>query len=281
MSKAPFPRIGLGSYACAWSIGVPGHLPRQPLDARGFLLLASTLGFDLVQLDDNLPLHLLSDAELDQLCVLATERGIAVEIGTRGSSPEHLLRYLQLAHRLGSPFLRILLDSGEDRPSPDECVRRLREVLPEFARKGVVLAVENHDRFRVAKLMEIIQQTGGRGIGICLDTANSLGCLEDPQRVVGELGAHVVNLHIKDVLVRRTNGGMGFEIVGAPAGAGQLDIGGLIESVRTKAAAFSATLELWPPRQASAEQTILLEREWIRLSLAYLRRLEAEATSLG
>ena len=28
-------RLGLGSYACAWAIGVPGHVPLMPLSATG------------------------------------------------------------------------------------------------------------------------------------------------------------------------------------------------------------------------------------------------------
>lgn len=49
-------KLGVGSYAYAWAIGVPGHQPARPLDAFGFLERAAGLGVRLVQICDNLPM---------------------------------------------------------------------------------------------------------------------------------------------------------------------------------------------------------------------------------
>jgi sugar phosphate isomerase/epimerase len=266
MKPSSVPRIGLGSYACAWSIGMADSLPGQPMDVSAFLHLAAEHGLDLVQIDDNLPLDAVPG------------NGISVEVGTRGSAPEHLVRYLDLASFFGSPFLRLHTDCGEDRPSVEECVRRFREVLPEFRRRGIVLAVENHDRFRARDLLRLHDEAGGQGLGFCLDTVNSLGCLEDTGRVTEALAPWVVNIHVKDVTVLRDATGMGFLVKGAPVGAGMVDIAGLIERIRTEGKPFTATLELWTPRQASIEDTVALEREWIRLSLEHLRRILVEAS---
>jgi sugar phosphate isomerase/epimerase len=252
-------------------------MPPRPLDVFGFVRLASDLGFDLVQIDDNLPLHLMDGSGLDALRSFCAERGVDTEVGIRGSGTAHMERSLEVASRLGSPFLRVLLDSGDDRPPVGECARRLRAILPACARRGMTIAIENHDRLRVEELLEVMRLAGGKGVGVCLDTVNSFGCLEDPRRVIEALAPHVVNLHLKDFVVRRIQGGMGFEIAGAPAGEGMLGAAGVVERLRGEGRPFSATLELWPPRQADPGRTVELEQEWIRSSLRNLRRMAALA----
>jgi hypothetical protein len=37
-------RLGVGSFAFAWAIGVPGHAPAHPMDAFAFLDRAAELG---------------------------------------------------------------------------------------------------------------------------------------------------------------------------------------------------------------------------------------------
>ena len=83
-----------------------------------------------------------------------------------------------MATRLGSPLLRVVLDTDDHHPSADEAVSTLHSVLPDFERAGVCLAIENHDRFPAAVLARMLQRLDSPHVGICLDTANSLGCGE-------------------------------------------------------------------------------------------------------
>jgi 3-oxoisoapionate decarboxylase len=250
-------KLGIGSYAYAWSIGVPGYpAPSQPMDAIGLVQRAAAYGVHLVQIADNLPLDALSEPALEALIAEAARLGVRIEVGTRGIQTDHLLR--------------VVVDSRDHHPEPTEVVKRLHRLLPAFESAGVKLAIENHDRFKVRQLVEILYALDSTAVGICLDTVNSFGALEDPARVIAELGPHVVNLHIKDFRVRRIDHNMGFLVEGTPAGQGMLDVPALLERLRGRS--FNAILELWPAPDANADATAAKEDAWVRESIPYLRQ---------
>jgi 3-oxoisoapionate decarboxylase len=107
---------GLGTYAYAWAIGIPGYSPPQPMDVFAFVKRAAQMGVRVVQIADNLSLHRLSEAELDQLRRETQAQGIQVEVGTRGIAPEHLLGYLKLTEQFASPILRVVVDTTDHHP---------------------------------------------------------------------------------------------------------------------------------------------------------------------
>ncbi len=223
-----------------------------------------------VQYADNLPLHELDAAELDALDRRARERGIAVQVGTRGIGP-WIHDYAAIAERLGSPFVRLVVDIGDDHPTPGEVTERLRAFEPHFRESGLRLAIENHDRFHADELLGVLDDLGD-WVAICLDTVNSLGCLEPPSAVVAALGPRAINLHLKDFTIRRHSHQMGFEVVGTPAGEGMLDIPWLLSALDPKRV-DTAVLELWTPPAETLEQTIAREAEWVQRSIANLRQV--------
>ncbi len=264
-------RLGLGTYACAWAIGVPGYEPQCPMTPSDFLARAAGLGLCLVQIADNMPLDRLQTADLKSLLEQARGLRIDVEVGTRGIRHDHLRKYLDLALMFGSPILRIVIDTGDHYPSPEEVVGTLDSIAPEFERAGVILAVENHDRFPAATLANIIESIGSSHVGICLDTVNSFGALEAPDAVLRSLGRHVVNLHVKDFQIRRAPHMMGFAVEGCPAGEGRLDIPWLLGALSETGRNPNAILELWPPPEPFLEDTIRKEEAWGVASIRYLR----------
>jgi sugar phosphate isomerase/epimerase len=266
-------RLGLGTYACAWVIGVPGHLPARPMTAVGFLERAAELGLHLVQIADNMPLDRMPPEELQAVERKSRDLGIDIELGTRGIAHDHLRRYLGLASRFKSPILRTVVDTADHRPSASEVARTLSAIMPEFERTGVVLAIENHDRFCADTLAGIVEGVGSTHLGVCLDTANSFGALEGPRAVLQSLDRHVVNLHVKDFRIRRASHMMGFTIEGCPAGEGQLDIPWLLGMLSGLGRCPSAILELWPPPEASLEETINKEKVWAEKSIKFLSAL--------
>lgn len=265
-------QIGLGSYACAWAIGVPGYPVRKPMDVFAFVRLAHKLGFPLVQIADNLPLHTLTEAEQAHLLEQCKTLNMALEVGTRGIQPEHLKTYLQLAQIFHSTMLRVVVDSAQHHPDPEAVIRLLAEVLPAFEQLGITLAIENHDRFTAKTLVSIVHTLSSPYVGICLDTVNSFGALEGPEVVIDTLAPYTVNLHIKDFDIRRLEHNMGFTIFGTPAGKGRLDIPKLIKQLEVYGKCKTAVLELWPSPEASVEATLDKEQHWLRQSAAYFRR---------
>lgn len=264
--------LGLGSYGVAWAIGVPGfERPAVPLDAFGLLEFADELGLKLVQIADNLPLDQLDSAEQGRLRDEARQRGIMIEVGTRGIAPDHLRGYIDLAAFFGSPILRVVVDSAAHHPEPEEVVSLIRTALPTLAEAGITLAIENHDRFKAGVLAGIIETLDHPNVGICLDTVNSFGALEGPDVVINALGKYVVSLHVKEFVVRRAPHNMGFTVSGAPAGEGMLDIPHLLAALWWHGRDFNAVIETWLPPEARMQRTIELEADWVRQSTAYLR----------
>ena len=265
--------LGISSYAYAWSIGVPGHVPEEPLSARQLLESASRLHVPVVQIADNMPLDKMDAGEVDALAEFAVRLGIQVEVGTRGIVPSHLQRYLALAEQFHSPILRVVIDTAETHYEPDIATDLLRSQRGAFERAGVILAIENHDRLPVSALARMVRDLGSDWVGICLDTVNSLGAAEGIGVVVETLGPSVVNLHLKDFVVLRAAHMMGFSIEGRPAGRGQLDVPWLLQSLTGYGREFNAILELWTPPEPELELTIEKEKRWVRDSIDFLSAL--------
>ena len=267
-------RLGISSYTYVWSVGVPGfEQPEQPLSPIGLLAKAEELGVRVLQIADNLPLDRLSPAELDELAALARERRIDLEVGTAGVDAEQLRNYLQIAERLRSPIVRTVLDTNSCQPTPAEAVAAIASVLPDYCRAGVSLAIENHDRLPATMLANIVEQCDSRHVGICLDTANSLGCGEDLQTVLSSLSPFVLNLHIKDFRAPRLPHKKGFLIQGCPAGQGLVDVPRVLQELRSRNRDPSVILELWTPPESTLNQSIAKEEAWARQSITYLRQL--------
>jgi sugar phosphate isomerase/epimerase len=167
-----------------------------------------------VQIADNLPLTRMAEAELVRLETHLRTLNLDVELGARGIQGGHLERHLELCHRFGATLLRVVVDGPDHHPSPAEVMQTLEDALPLFEAAGVTLAIENHDRFSARTLADMVTALESPYVGVCLDTVNSFGALEGPGVVTQTLGPFVVNVHVKDFVVRRADHNMGFAITG-------------------------------------------------------------------
>lgn len=269
-------RLGIGSYTFTWAVGLPGSPSPRPLTAIGLLEKAAGLGVRVAQFCDNLSLSSLPPAGLEECLAFARDRGIAIQVGTRGLEPDDLLAHLDVAVRAGSPFVRVVVDGPGRKPTPAEAVAALRSVLPRFERAGVKIAIENHDRFPARTLARMVEDLGSDIAGICLDTVNSLGALEGPEVVVAALAPYALNLHLKDFTIERVPSQMGFVVSGCPVGKGRLDVAWLIGALRSAGRDADAIIELWTPPAASPEETLRREEEWAAESVRYLRTIIRE-----
>ena len=265
-------RVGISSWACPWAIGVAGYpVPSQPMRAMDLLLLADETGAQVLQIADNLPLHLLSKGELSDLAAEAGRRGIALEAGTKGLAEDKLLQYLDIAGMLGAKLVRTLPHDGADRPDLEEALRRLRAVRSAFEAAGVTLAVENHDFYPGAWLRRLLELADSPMIGVCLDAVNNLGLGESFREVIALLGPRTVNFHCKDYTIARKPTMLGFDVTGAAAGEGMLDLELAKDSLRRD---ISWILESWLPWQGDIQATLRMEKEWLTRGMDTLRRFK-------
>jgi sugar phosphate isomerase/epimerase len=242
------------------------------MDVVALLERGSSLGVDVIQIADNLPLNMVPESTLVEVVDRAKALGLELEVGTVGLSPEVMDRYLDLALMLGSKIVRVVVDTPEDRPSVEDIIARLDVILPAYAVAGVRLLIENHDRLRAATLREILIRVGRPELGICLDTVNSLGGLEAVGTVAETLAPWVMNVHVKDFVIERTNHKMGFLVEGRPAGEGMVDIPSLIALARALPHEVNVVLEQWPPFVVDLNATIEQEARWAEESVTNLRR---------
>jgi hypothetical protein len=265
-------KLGVSSFTFPWAIG--GIESEHPVVMSAFDLLekARELRADVLQIADNLPIGHLADEELHRLRATADGYQIAIEVGTRGIRSENLQRFLTIAQILGSPILRVVIDSKGHEPSINEICDLLKPFAEKFKTAQIKLAIENHDRLTCAEFNEIIDRVGSDWVGICLDTVNSLGAVEAPNTVIPALAPRAINVHMKDFEIVRTNGQMGFTVRGTALGQGRLNVAEVIAAVGGPSREITSVIELWTPRQESYSATVELEDSWASESVAFLRQ---------
>lgn len=261
--------LGISTFAFAWAVGCKDF---NNLSAVSLLNFAANNNIGFVQFGDNYPLHQLSLEELQTIKSNASNRGIVIETGTRGLTIENTERYIAIAVFFGSPFLRIVIDEAGYEPDKNEVISIITQLLPLLKKNNIVLALENHDRFSANTFREIIHATDKDIVGICLDTANSLGAGEGVNEVLQILMPYTVNLHIKDIIIKRVDDRMGFSVEGVAAGDGVIDIPNLIQQLETTGRCKSATLEIWSSPETTIEDTIKKEKQLVEKSIIYLRK---------
>jgi sugar phosphate isomerase/epimerase len=266
-------QLGLSTYSFPWAVGVPGFLPAAPLKPADLLHYAMQHEIHHVQFGDNLPLHLLSEGEREGLKQLADSSRINIEVGTRRLTGEQIKSYLSIARYFGSSFLRVVIDDGDYHPSESVVIEEINTLLPYLQAANVVLAIENHDRFPANVLKRIIQSTDENWVGICLDTANSIGAGEGINEVLSVLAPYTVNLHIKDITIKRFSHKMGFSVDGCAAGEGILNIPEIIGALKKQNRCKTATLEVWSGPEKNIEDTLQKEKAWVDNSINYLKKI--------
>jgi sugar phosphate isomerase/epimerase len=265
-------RLGISSYTFNWAVGTGIHKPPNPMTAIDLIDRAKEMRVGVLQICDNLPQSTYTADSVAAIAAHARQRGIAMELGTRGCRPDDLRRFIAYAHTLGSPILRVVTDKDGDEPSVEEVIARFASLAGDCRQAGVVIAIENHDRLKVKQLAAIAAALPD-SVGICLDTVNSMGALEGPEVVVETLGPYTVNLHLKDFAVVRRATLMGFQVEGRAAGQGMLDIPWVLAKLKSFGRDCNAILEMWPPAEATLERSMALEVEWAESSIRTLRRL--------
>jgi sugar phosphate isomerase/epimerase len=264
-------QLGISSYSFPWAVGVKDYKPPKPLSAFHLVDYAFENKIAFLQFGDNLPLHLLTEAELVLLKREANAKKVKLQVGTCGLRKQNIIHYLSIAKTIGSPFLRVVIDDEDFRPSQQEIIQTISGLLPYLKQNGICLAIENHDRFTARTLKTIIEETDPMWVNICMDTTNSFGAGESLREVVQHLAPYTLNLHIKDYTIKRLPHKMGFIILGCPAGDGALDIPWLLNEFIQHPKCTVATLETWCSPEDNLEATLQKEKAWIEKSIHYLK----------
>jgi sugar phosphate isomerase/epimerase len=260
--------IGLSTYTFFWRAS---DIAERPLTLADMLDETARLGASVFQICDFPSVETMDAASLTSLRDHAKSLGITLELGTRGTDPDHLRRYLALATALDVTLLRSMWTSGDDRPDAVESERRLREILPELRTAGVTLALETYEQVASSELVALVEAIDDPLVGICLDPANTVANLELPADVTKRCEPYVKNWHVKDFDFSRAPGWVGFSLAGTALGEGRLDYDGMLALIRPDERGINQIVEFWLPWQGDTETTTRLEAEWTTVTTDYLR----------
>jgi sugar phosphate isomerase/epimerase len=271
MSDRTLGKIGVGSWTFPWATGtVQDQRPTSILDPVGVVERTIDIGVHVVHFLDNLPLDSFDNQMLDRARDLAREHNIEVEVGTRGTQPEHLRKYLSIAQRMGARLLRTM-GGWHKAPAPvDQIKANFRQVLPEFTDAGVRIALENYEAYSTAEIAAIVRELDDASLGVCLDLTNSFAAMESADEILENLAPFTISVHLKEFTVERLEYLMGFAFRGKPTGQGVLPLTKIFETLLANSRKANVIVEQWPPFDETLEQTMKMEFEWARQGVEHL-----------
>ncbi len=192
------------------------------MKARALIEYAASLQVDSLLISDLDAFAPADEATLRQIRDDARAAGIRLHVGMwsvcptskafrpeGGSAEQQLANGIRIARAVGSPVLRIVLGTWEDRLTQggiyrhiDSLVGVLKSARSLALDSGVMVAVENHaGDMRSEELATLVAMAGRDYVGVNYDSGNSLWTLEDPVDALDRLAPHIVTTSLRDGIV--------------------------------------------------------------------------------
>ncbi len=132
-----------------------------------------------------------------------------------GNAEEHLTLAIRVAKGVGSPVIRVVLGTWEDRLTDGGIERHMEETAKvcracktKAQDAGVKIAIENHaGDMHSTELVRLIDAAGRDYVGVNLDSGNALWTLEDPIDNLETLGPLTITTSLRDSAVWKTDKG--------------------------------------------------------------------------
>jgi sugar phosphate isomerase/epimerase len=204
---------------------------------------AASLGCNSLFITDFDALESMEDAYLTSVRERAAAKSLKVQLGTWsidptskafrpkwGTAEEHLALGIRAAKALGSPVLRVVLGTWEDRLTDGGIARHIEQVVKVCRSQksravdaNVKIAVENHaGDMHSTELRRLVETAGKDFVGVNLDSGNALWTLEDPLDNLRTLARYVATTSLRDSAVWETP--KGAVVAWTAMGEGQVDL---------------------------------------------------------
>lgn len=211
-AKAPRLKLGLDNFsvrAMGWK-------------APALLDYAASLKLDTLLISDLDAYESLEDKPLNEVKAKARDLGIQIHAGTWsicptskafknkwGTADEHLALGIRAAKALGSPVLRCVLGTGDDRKTPGGIEARIEDTVKVLMAgrsramdAGVRIAIENHaGDMQAWELVNLIEAAGKDFVGATMDSGNATWALEDPFTNLEILGPYALSTGMRDSMM--------------------------------------------------------------------------------
>lgn len=269
-------RAGLGSYAFRYAIGAKYVPSDRRMNFADLINYCNDHFIPVLQVCDNVPLHLYTQAEIRQCLELSLKYGIEMEVGTKGISYNHMKQYLEISGYLKAKILRTIL-SNEKINKREELIDQIRNIIPLLESKNITLAIENHFKYNPEELSSIIEEINHPLVRICIDPLNSLTLFWGENETFEQLKKHIVNAHIKDAIVVRK--GTGFVISGCELGKGMAGVRKYLDRIYKINPCCNVILEQWMDEEDNISKTLEKEKDWVKDGMEYLKKVIEQVES--
>jgi sugar phosphate isomerase/epimerase len=147
-----------------------------------------------------------------------------------GTAEEHLSLAIRVAKGVGSPVIRVVLGTWEDRLTDGGIERHMEETAKvcracksKAQDAKVKIAIENHagDMYS-SELVKLIDAAGRDYVGVNLDSGNAMWTLEDPMDSLETLGPLTITTSLRDSAIWRTD--KGARVMWTAMGEGDIDL---------------------------------------------------------
>ncbi len=150
----------------------------------------------------------------------------------REENRQEILKYIEVAEKIGTPYIRILADMG---PAPegevdDEAVlAEMQAFIPFAEAHGVTLLIETNGAYAdTARLRALLDRIPSDNVGALWDLHHPYRYAgESPETTLQNLGAYIKHVHIKDSVV--TEGKTVYKLLGE----GDLPLGDMLLALRS------------------------------------------------
>jgi len=126
-----------------------------------------------------------------------------------GTAEEHLRLGIRVAQALGSPVIRCVLGTGQDRKTDGGIEARIEDTVKvckacrsQAMDAGVKIAIENHaGDMQAWEVVTLVKAAGEDYVGVTLDSGNATWALEDPMNNLELLGPYAVCSGMRDSMI--------------------------------------------------------------------------------
>jgi sugar phosphate isomerase/epimerase len=189
---------------------------------------AAKLKTDSILISDLPALGSYDEANLKNIRAMAADKGIQIHLGTWsicptskafrkdwGTAEEHLTLGIRCAKALGSPVLRVVLGTRDDRFTEGGIEARMADTVKVLKSQknlamdsGVKIAMENHaGDMQAWEVVQLIEMAGRDFVGANMDSGNATWTAEDPMRSLEILGPYALTTSLRESAVWETNNG--------------------------------------------------------------------------
>jgi 3-oxoisoapionate decarboxylase len=231
-AQAVNPRLGMDNFAVR-AMGWKG---------KALVDYAASLALDSLFITDLDAFESLDEPPLKALREYATARRLQIQVGTWsicptsrafkpkwGTAEEHLALGIRVARAVGSPVIRVVLGTWEDRLTDgginrhiEETITVCRAVRSRAVDAGVKIAIENHaGDMHSTELAGLVEAAGTDYVGVNFDSGNALWTLEDPIDCLDNLARFTLTTSLRDSAVWVSENGA--RVAWTAMGEGTLD----------------------------------------------------------